>query len=304
LEIGDILYGHVPFVDEEVGKKQRCLCLIIAAAARLDIENMDSTTEKPLDINYSLVQESTYTSPPVYNQAHKKPKIANKFESIPSLNLSKAAVDASKASQLLNFQSDFADNDHGQLRKSTILIEFATLCKLCNIERCVAFIKVHESDFLSLSSEELRICADIARFEDGGSVEIARTMLMFALQVNTREAKPNYRFIGEVYCQLIELSPSRQTALDKVEEFEQLASTVHNAHRVGDDATDQGGNFDTENVDRIVSLAYNYGVTLVDLDQVDLAEKFVSKAINLLRFTSTSLQAWLPRMQVFLLNYN
>ena len=35
---------------------------------------------------------------------------------------------------------------------------------------------------------------------------------------------------------------------------------------------------DGECVDRIVSLAYNYGVTLVDLDQVILAEKFVTKA--------------------------
>lgn len=57
-------------------------------------------------------------------------------------------------------------------------------------------------------------------------------------------------------------------------------------------------NFDTESMDRIVALAYNYGVTLVDLDQVILAEKFVSKAISLLRLASSELRLWLPRMEV------
>lgn len=52
-------------------------------------------------------------------------------------------------------------------------------------------------------------------------------------------------------------------------------------------------------MDRIVSLSYNYGVTLMDLDQVALAERFVLKAVNLLRFAaSQSLKAWLPRIQV------
>ena len=56
---------------------------------------------------------------------------------------------------------------------------------------------------------------------------------------------------------------------------------------------------DGESVDRIVSLSYNYGVTLMDLDQVALAERFVLKAVNLLRFAaSQSLKAWLPRIQV------
>ena len=51
-------------------------------------------------------------------------------------------------------------------------------------------------------------------------------------------------------------------------------------------------------MDRIVSMSYNYGVTLVDLDQVALAERFVAKAVNLLRFASHSLKSWLPRIQV------
>ena len=71
----------------------------------------------------------------------------------------------------------------------------------------------------------------------------------------------NYHFIGELYCRLIEGSPSRQMALEKVQEFEQLlvgtcGKEIEDVH-----------NFDSDHVDRIVSLIYNYGVTLVDLDQ-------------------------------------
>jgi len=82
-----------------------------------------------------------------------------------------------------------------------------------------------------------------------------------------------------------------------VEEFEQWASAQQQpegSHR----SLRNKPELHQDCVDRIVSLAYNYGVTLVDLDQVALVEKFVSKAISLLRFASDSLQSWLPRMQV------
>lgn len=73
-----------------------------------------------------------------------------------------------------------------------------------------------------------------------------------------------------------------------MEEFEQLALSLTNCEH----------GFHSDDIDRIVSLAYNYGVTLVDLEQVQLAEKFVSKAINLLHFASSAMKSWLPRMQV------
>ena len=147
--------------------------------------------------------------------------------------------------------------------------------------------------------------------------------------------------MSNLYRQLIELSPTRQSALEKVEEFEQLARSVQQegtaldceydttigeegkrsdpAALASDPAATSGGvvdahdtrvqhhhhqsrsPFNTADVDKIVTLAYNYGVTLVDLDQVHLAEKFVARAISLLRHASPSLREWLPRMQVRIL---
>lgn len=58
--------------------------------------------------------------------------------------------------------------------------------------------------------------------------------------------------------------------------------------------------FLSDDVDHIVSLAYNYGVTLVDLDQPALAERFLGRAMALLACPAASrgVKAWLPRMQV------
>jgi hypothetical protein len=51
-------------------------------------------------------------------------------------------------------------------------------------------------------------------------------------------------------------------------------------------------------VDHIVSLAYNYGVTLLDLDQTALAERFLCRAMTLLTCASAAVKGWLPRIQV------
>jgi hypothetical protein len=53
-----------------------------------------------------------------------------------------------------------------------------------------------------------------------------------------------------------------------------------------------------DDVDHIVSLAYNYGVTLLDLDQSALAERFLCRAMTLLTCASAAVKGWLPRIQV------
>jgi hypothetical protein len=53
-----------------------------------------------------------------------------------------------------------------------------------------------------------------------------------------------------------------------------------------------------DDVDHIVSLAYNYGVTLLDLDQTALAERFLCRAMTLLTCASAAVKGWLPRIQV------
>ena len=139
---------------------------------------------------------------------------------------------------------------------------------------------------------------------------------------------PDYSVLGTVNRELIELSPSRRAALEKVEEFTQMAMTLAHARNSAtvDNNTTTTDNDDThrtttsantagpatahtthtttstaflsEDIDHIVSLAFNYGVTLGDLDQPALAERFISKAIALLTCASPVVKAWLPKMQV------
>ena len=120
----------------------------------------------------------------------------------------------------------------------------------------------------------------------------------------------NYALMGELYSQLVELSPSRKDALERVADFTQLVNTlttsaasssavrhVSNAHC--DDgvcgATGSGSSselidigINPDVVDRVASLAFNYGITLVELDQVVLAERFLSRAVSLLHSGAAS----------------
>lgn len=58
--------------------------------------------------------------------------------------------------------------------------------------------------------------------------------------------------------------------------------------------------FDIDDIDNIVSITYNYGITLMSLEQIDLSEKFIGKAISLMQFVSPILSNWLDHMQVFI----
>jgi hypothetical protein len=177
---------------------------------------------------------------------------------------------------------------------------------VCDVTRCEQFLAAHQQDLLALSSADLMRCATAAKGERGGSIEMTRSLLSLALQVCNREIRPSYAVMGSLYRQLMELSPSRQLALERVEEFEQLAQSLRlqqQQHSVGDneDGEDVDGHsaphFDRQDVDAIVSLAYNYGVALLELEQMTLSEKFLAKAIALLQHASSALNGWLGKMQ-------
>ena len=55
--------------------------------------------------------------------------------------------------------------------------------------------------------------------------------------------------------------------------------------------------FASDDVDQIASIAYNYGVTLVELGQAELAERFVCRALGLLKHTSPVMSQWREKMQ-------
>lgn len=72
------------------------------------------------------------------------------------------------------------------------------------------FLECKEKEFLCLSAPQLKTCADIACDEIGGTVDIARTMLNYSLQICQRDPIPDYQLMGALFRKLIELSPSRR----------------------------------------------------------------------------------------------
>lgn len=143
------------------------------------------------------------------------------------------------------------------------------------------------------------------------------------------------RMQGRLLWRLIELAESRQEALDRVCEFEQLAHALSRdaddggfsssssssssscsfsssglqppgpradamdaeSESVGQQEHDAGGcPFATADTENAIALAFNYGVSLVDLEQEALAEKFMARAVGLLAFASGPFQAaWTGR---------
>jgi hypothetical protein len=147
-------------------------------------------------------------------------------------NLSCTLKNIHKAVEILKQHSDFEDASTRTVREQLVLLEFACLCKSMDIKRCQQFVREKEAHFLSMmTAEELMTCVSVARFEAGGSLEICRAMLMYALQVCARtnhggQHHNNNQLMSQIFCRLIESSPSRQSALDKVTEFEQWALSL------------------------------------------------------------------------------
>ena len=85
-----------------------------------------------------------------------------------------------------------------------------------------------------------------------------------------------------------------------MEEFEQLilSQLPVGPHTLSNNPTDTlligadgPGQFLSDDVDSIITTTFNYAVTLNELGQSDLAERFMAKALNLLRFGSQVLKA-------------
>ena len=161
------------------------------------------------------------------------------------------------------------------------------------------FLMTKENDLLSLSASQLKLCADIASDSKGGTVDVVRKLLTYSLQICSRGAPPDHILMGELFRRLISLSSSRRDALDHVRKFEQLATGCAFS-RNADMGEDEGPHtcpFDVEDVDYVASTSFNYGLTMLDFGQAGLAEVFVSKALSLLPFASSTLQLWRDRIQ-------
>lgn len=97
-------------------------------------------------------------------------------------------------------------------------------------------------------------------------------------------------------------------ALLWIEELEQLIRTVKSRPPHGHQQdTDNGGQsaqsdellpFRADDIDAICTLCYNWAVTLVELSQHDLAEKFACKALSLAALASPQVRSLKETIQV------
>lgn len=281
--------------------------LINASACRIDAEpsvpSQQSSSSRH-ELTLSSVTQSgvdVMLQPGTSGSSHPAETASAPLTSgIPSNNLAQARMDVQEADRLLQALSDFDDPRAKRLQNMALVIEFAAVCKAGNQRQCEGFLRERHNAFLRQSASELRRCAHVAREEV--SMEAARSLMNLALQICVRDSggSPDYRLMGALYAELIDTSPSRKHALQKVEEFEQLASnlTAPPSSASVAEPSDAVNTFAPDDVDNIVSRAYNNGVSLVDLDQLEMAETFVCKAISLLNLASPSLKGWLPKMQV------
>lgn len=130
---------------------------------------------------------------------------------------------------------------------------------------------------------------------------IFRSLLGIAIQLSARDVCPNYALIGNLYLSIIIISANRKQAYEKIEEFEQLLMSVTKQHPECPSQAPAhltlSTPFCTDDIDGICSTSYNYGISLMDLEMIEMAEKFICKALNLLSFASYSMTGWKSNMQ-------
>eukprot|EP01041_Mallomonas_annulata_P002114 gene2114-4130_t len=273
MEASDDLQATLPRADEQIKNDNRVLSLLTASALRLDAE--DYFIRHQLNKKYD-------------GEEH----------------LDKAWDNLERADGLLRRQVGFDDEDSQRKRKLTLVLKFTVICRQGPSQHAQLeqFVEQKQSSFLAMNAEELRRCATIAELEQNGNIIVVRTMLGHAIQACTREPFQNYQLTGELYSKLIAISLSRQQAFDRVEEFEQLLTTRRNAEQNTDTDIDADPHPDNGihilDINKVFSFCYNAGVTLVELGQPDMAEKFMGKALGLLPFVSEDLQrSWKQNVQ-------
>jgi hypothetical protein len=208
----------------------RALCLLVACSCRIDAEaSCPTSATAAATLPFASGLDGAPTA-----------------RSIPSNNLVQSRLDAQKAGRLLQCGVDFDDTRSQSLQSSALLLEFDALCRLGDSSLCAVFLQERQTDFLRLVPADLKRCADTARLQGKISADVIRTLLNIALQCLMRSAAhpystvpvgtagggnaapgqgcEYYALLGGVYRELIELSPTRRQALEKIEEFAQLAT--------------------------------------------------------------------------------
>ena len=288
LEISSQLYGSVENEVKAISISNQVMGLIASCGCRLDMDNSDSRgTGIKHDTIISNKRNEFYVAD---SSSDSMSSCFDKSESstTPKQSSPKRSNELLKTIELLEFAESlvrslvgFADDSYIDNYKTILLVFLISAhLRLQDDAKLQEFMKKRERDFFNLSAHQLRLCAAMAKAEFLS--DISRTFLNYANQCCVRNEPRDYALMGQIFNEIIENSASRSHALENIQEFEQLVK--------------QHAPFSVDDIDGIAKLAYNYGVTLLELDQIDIAEKFLSMSLSLSNFASESFKSNLSNM--------
>lgn len=272
-EIAASLYSYlhvVPGTAFEDVPRHQMKCLLLSAGGYLDsFRLLEVLQERDRD-------QPSCTS---FERSHMSAKMKEYLES--SRNLTKNLQGV--AEQL----GDYLDEEDQSLVGRCYVLQMASCCFSGSGESCEEFIENTRHSIMRLPLDCLSQCIDLAANSQVCSLNALRTLIGYVLQACMAKPQVPYRMVGSLYRKLIELAPSKRYAFEKLQEVESVLRTL---------PTD-GEVIDQEDIDHIFSLAYNYGITLLDLDQPVLAEQFLLRTMSIIQFTSSSMQVWKPKLR-------
>lgn len=220
-EKADALYALVPYEDRLLGRQNQCTCLLVASGARITADilllNKASTQGEVSAVSnklssFSLDPDELVTAPSAKSGADEEVRA----------NLAAAERDCVKVDTMIRSCLSLADDEQLQtMHQINLIYQFTLMCKQGGDPLSV-FVKSRKLELLQLSAEKLIECSEIARLERGGTTEAVRALLVLAQQVCMKEQLTRESPLSTVFVRLIECSSSREQALAKIEEFEQL----------------------------------------------------------------------------------
>lgn len=277
------LYASLPNANRTEYLRRHMTCLLQCCAAYMDAYQVQLYCS---EADISLPRRNEDGS--VMESEEPQAVDANQHDRVEQCRRSAEALE-----QLLLKMAEFADEEDIKMLGIMLLLHFSSYCLYGSNAECEKFIERKKGVFMRASSSVLNDCVMIASSSHVCSTDTLRQLITCTLQACLGHSMVSYRTVGSFYRRLIELSPSRKYAMSKIEEFEQILREVMSKKNKNEE-----DGFDQFDIDQIFTLTYNYGITLLDLDQVSLAEQFMQKASKLLQYTSTEMHQWEQKVKV------
>eukprot|EP01039_Chlorochromonas_danica_P008541 gene8541-9414_t len=272
-EIAASLYSYlhvIPGTAFEDVPRHQMKCLLLSAGGYLDsFRLLEVLHERDRDQPSCTNSERSHISAKMKEYLENSRKLTNNLQCV--------------AEQL----GDYLDEEDQSLVGRCYVLQMASYCFSGSGESCEEFIENTRNSIMRLPLDCLSQCIDLAANSQVCSLNALRTLIGYVLQACMAKPQVPYRMVGSLYRKLIELAPSKRYAFEKLQEVESVLKTL---------PTD-GEVIDQEDIDQIFSLAYNYGITLLDLDQPVLAEQFLLRTMSIIQFTSTNMQVWQPKLR-------